>query len=153
MTFRNSPKFSLPNAVSGAVFCGLLLTTFATQSAQARNGIASYDRHTDEFVTAARYEPRGALLNVVNSRTGRSILVRVNDRGPFNGNRVLDLSTGAFRALFGGLGRGTGPISYQVVGGNEELSSRSGNRYRKSSRAEARRHTRRYRHARRHHRR
>ena len=111
--------------------------------AQAHSGIASYDQHTDAFITAARYEPRGALLSVMNPRTGRSVLVRVTDRGPFNGNRVLDLSTGAFRALFGGLGRGTGPVTYQVVSGGHgaqendgiELSSRSGNRYRSHRRA------------------
>ncbi len=110
---------------------GLLLTT--VHSVQARSGLASYDQHTGAFVTAARYEPRGALLNVMNPRTGRSILVRVTDRGPFNGNRVLDLSTGAFRALFGGLGRGTGRVSYQVVssgGASERRSQRSAYRRR-----------------------
>ncbi len=105
-------------------------------AAHARSGIAAYHSHTDAFVTAARYEPRGSLLNVVNPRNGRSILVRVNDRGPYNGNRVLDLSTGAFRALFGSLNRGTGAISYQVVSrgrenGARELSSRSGRRLKK----------------------
>lgn len=124
--------------------------------ASARSGLAAYHQNTDAFVTAARYEPRGALLNVVNPRNGRSILVRVNDRGPYNGNRVLDLSTGAFRALFGGLGRGTGPISYQVVSAGSAsggfsrgnvLSSRSGNRNTKRKRAR-RHHKRMYRRSR-----
>ncbi len=113
---------TLSGALLGGIFVG-------SGAAQARSGLAAYHLHTGEFVTAARYEPRGSLLNVMNPRTGRSILVRVNDRGPYNGNRILDLSTGAFSALFGGLGRGTGPISYQVVSHGSELSSRSGNRY------------------------
>lgn len=115
--------------------CGLmgLAMWLGAHPAQARRGIASYDQHTDAFITAARYEPRGALLAVMNPRTGRSILVRVTDRGPFNGNRVLDLSTGAFRALFGSLKRGTGQVSYQVVSGgskNGGQSSRSRTRSR-----------------------
>lgn len=107
---------------SGALFGGIFLSSNA---AQARRGLAAYHLHTSAYVTAARYEPRGSLLNVMNPRTGRSILVRVNDRGPYNGNRILDLSTGAFKALFGSLKRGTGPISYQVVSRGSESSGRS----------------------------
>jgi rare lipoprotein A len=126
-------------AISGALSCGIFL---GNNAAQARSGLAAYHLHTSAFVTAARYEPRGSLLSVMNPRTGRSILVRVNDRGPFNGNRILDLSTGAFKALFGSLKRGTGPISYQVVNRGSELSGRSGNRYRRA-RSKSRRHHRR----------
>lgn len=85
------------------------------RAGQARSGLAAYHQHTSAMVTASRYEPRGSLLNVMNPRTGRSVLVRVNDRGPFNGNRILDLSTGAFKHLFGSLRRGVGPIAYTVV--------------------------------------
>ena len=95
----------------------------------ARSGAASYDRYTPEMVTASRYEPIGSMLRVTNPRNGRSVVVRVNDRGPFNGNRILDLSTGAFSALYGGLGRGVGPVSYEVLGGGSRgvfLPSRGG---------------------------
>ena len=67
------------------------------------------------MVTASRYEPRGSILLVTDPKTGKSVTVTVIDRGPFNGNRILDLSTGAFSALFGGLGRGVGNISYKVL--------------------------------------
>lgn len=105
-------------------------------AAQARDGKAAYNQHTGAMVTAARYEPRGSVLKVTNPQTGRSIVVTVNDWGPFNGNRILDLSTGAFSALYGGLGRGVGPVSYEVIsrggGGGLDLSSRHGS-YRKKS--------------------
>lgn len=119
----------------------------AGQMAQARSGMAAYNEHTGAMVTAARYEPYGSMLRVTNPRNGNSVLVRVNDRGPFNGGRILDLSTGAFSQLFGGLGRGTGPISYEVVGGSGglELAARGG-----SPRWRSHRHSR---HARWHHRR
>src|SRR5688500_3492167 len=92
-----------------------LLSFVGVKSAEARSGLAAYHLHTSAMVTAARYEPRGSILRVTNPNNGRSVTVRVNDAGPFNGNRILDLSTGAFRKLFGGLGRGVGPIRYTVI--------------------------------------
>lgn len=84
-------------------------------TAHARKGKAAYHLHTSKMVTAARYEPRGSVLKVTNPENGKSVIVTVNDRGPFNGNRILDLSTGAFKQLYGGLKRGVGPVQYQVI--------------------------------------
>jgi rare lipoprotein A len=101
------------------VLIALFIIGFSTfgsvRHASARSGLAAYHLHTGAMVTAARYEPRGSILRVTNPRNGRSVTVRVNDRGPFNGNRILDLSTGAFRQLFGSLKRGVGPITYTVI--------------------------------------
>ena len=108
-----------------ALLCGTAILGLTT-NADARGGRASYHLHTSEMVTAARYETRGTMLRVTNPETGKSVVVRVNDRGPFSpANRVLDLSTGAFRELYGGLGRGHAPVTYEVIGGSE-LSSRGG---------------------------
>ena len=111
-----------------------LFISATAQTAQARSGQAAYHLHTSAMVTAARYEPRGSVLRVTNPQNGRSVVVTVNDRGPFNGNRILDLSTGAFRQLYGGLGRGVGPINYEVIRRGSELSSR-GRRRSKSRRS------------------
>ncbi len=82
------------------------------------------------MVTAARNEPIGSVLRVTNPQNGRSVVVTVNDRGPFSPpGRVLDLSTGAFSAIYGGLGRGQGPVEYEVIshgGLRSEPSSRGG---------------------------
>ena len=43
--------------------------------------------------------PFGSRVIVRNQRTGRSITVRINDRGPFIAGRIIDLSTGAKNAL------------------------------------------------------
>jgi rare lipoprotein A len=43
--------------------------------------------------------PFGTRLRVTNARTGRSIVVRVNDRGPFSANRIVDLSRAAAQAI------------------------------------------------------
>jgi rare lipoprotein A len=78
------------------------------------------------MITAARYEPVGSVLRVTNPQNGNSVVVRVAGRGPYNGNRILDLSTGAFSKLYGGTKRGVGPVTYEVIsrGPSSELSSR-----------------------------
>jgi rare lipoprotein A len=94
----------------------LILGVSATQShAQSRSGRAAYHMSSRSMTTASRYEAVGSVLKVTNPKTGKTILVRVNGRGPYNGNRILDLSTGSFKALYGGLGRGVGPVKYTVV--------------------------------------
>lgn len=84
-------------------------------TAQTRSGRAAYHLSSRSMTTCARYEPVGSVLRVTNPKTGKSIIVKVNGRGPYNGNRILDLSTGSFKALYGGLGRGHGPVKYTVV--------------------------------------
>lgn len=43
--------------------------------------------------------PLDCLIRVTNKSNGKSVVVRVNDRGPFHGNRVVDLSYGAAKVL------------------------------------------------------
>ncbi len=80
------------------------------------SGRASYHQHTSAMVTAARV-PRGSKLWVWHGSKAEStgFAVTVNDAGPYTPGRVLDLSTGAFKRLFGGLGRGHGPVHYRVM--------------------------------------
>ena len=94
----------------------LALASLATPAlAQTRGGRAAYHLSSRSMTTCSRYEPVGSILRVTNPQTGKTITVRVNGRGPYNGNRILDLSTGSFKALYGGLGRGHGPVRYTVV--------------------------------------
>ena len=61
---------------------------------------ASGQRFNPDGLTAAhRTLPFGTRLRVTNTRNGRSVVVRVNDRGPFHGSRVLDLSKAAARRI------------------------------------------------------
>ena len=48
---------------------------------------------------AHRWLPFGTRLKVTNQSNGRSVIVRVNDRGPYVGGRDLDLSYGAFSSI------------------------------------------------------
>jgi rare lipoprotein A len=56
----------------------------------------------------------GTRLKVTNKHNGRTVVVRVNDRGPFIRGRVLDLSRAAAQDI-GMVSTGTASICYQVV--------------------------------------
>ena len=74
---------------------------------------ASGQRFNQEAMTAAhRSLPFGTKLRVTHG--GRSVIVTINDRGPFVRGRVLDLSTGAARAI-GLTGAGVGRVTAEVV--------------------------------------
>jgi rare lipoprotein A len=51
------------------------------------------------FTAAHRTLPFGSCLRVENASNGRSVQVRINDRGPFVKDRIIDLSEAAARAL------------------------------------------------------
>ena len=61
---------------------------------------ASGERFNPSAMTAAHRTLRfGTRVRVTNSRNGRSVVVRINDRGPFVKGRSIDLSSGAARAI------------------------------------------------------
>jgi len=61
---------------------------------------ASGEIFNQNALTAAhRSLPFGTRLRVTNHQTGRSTVVRVNDRGPFKANRIIDLSRAAAQAI------------------------------------------------------
>ena len=71
-------------------------------------------RHYNEMTAAHRYLPFGTKIQVTDKDTGKSIIVRINDRGPFHGNRVLDLSGKAAENL-GILKRGVCKVEVKVL--------------------------------------
>ena len=101
----------------GLTACTAILTWGASdiaiaQSARQFTGIAAYystdysgrtargDRYDPaKFTAAHRSLPFGTCLRVTDPRSKRSVVVVVNDRGPFTKGRVLDLSLAAAKAL------------------------------------------------------
>lgn len=76
---------------------------------------ASGEVFSNNKLTAAhRTLPFGTKVKVTNLRTGDSVIVTINDRGPFHSSRALDLSKAAFDEI-GSLSRGTMPVEYQVI--------------------------------------
>src|SRR5205085_11687137 len=67
------------------------------------------------LLTAAhRTLPFGTIVDVKNSKTGQMVRVRINDRGPFVGNRMIDLSYAAAQQI-GLIDPGSGDVDVQVV--------------------------------------
>jgi rare lipoprotein A len=69
------------------------------------------------MTAAHRSLPFGTKVRVTNHRTGRSVIVRINDRGPFVRGRIIDVTPAAARELgFSGVAR----VSLEVVGQAEQ---------------------------------
>ncbi|WP_010410790.1 septal ring lytic transglycosylase RlpA family protein [Citromicrobium sp. JLT1363] len=81
----------------------------------AGNRTASGEVFDPQKLTAAhRTLPLGSKVRVTNPRNGQSVVVRINDRGPFHGNRVIDLSTAAARTI-GLIRSGTGRVNLALM--------------------------------------
>ena len=90
----------------------------ASYYARAHQGhrTASGERFDMEAMTAAhRSLPFGTRLRVTNLANGRRVVVRVNDRGPYKEDRIIDLSYAAAREL-GMAIRGIARVRLEVVG-------------------------------------
>jgi rare lipoprotein A len=82
-----------------------IASVYGAGDGHAGKKTASGERMNPSAMTAAhRTLPFGSQVRVTNKRNGRSVTVRINDRGPFVRGRVIDLSPAAARALgFAGL--------------------------------------------------
>jgi rare lipoprotein A len=75
------------------------LASFYAKSLHGRR-TASGERLDRKALTAAhRSYPFGTQVRVVNLVNGKSVVVRINDRGPFVGSRIIDLSEAAAKAI------------------------------------------------------
>lgn len=70
----------------------------------------------NQLTAAHRSLPLNCYIRVTNKENGKSVVVKVNDRGPFHGNRVVDLSYGAAKRL-GITNTGTAKVNIERVDG------------------------------------
>lgn len=120
---------SIPAALAVACTLAVSPVAVAPASAQALAGAASWygpgfhgrrtasgERFDQNALTAAhRSLPFGTRVRVTNQANGESVVVRINDRGPFHGNRVIDLSREAASEI-GLLRAGVGRVTIEVIG-------------------------------------
>lgn len=71
-----------------------------------------YDKQ--ELTAAHKTLPFGTKVKVTNTRNGKSVVVEINDRGPFVKSRVLDLSEAAFKEI-GHTNTGVMHVEYEVL--------------------------------------
>ena len=77
--------------------------------------IASYYGSNTKLTAAHKTLPFGTRVKVTNKNNGRSVIVKINDRGPFVRCRVIDVSRKAARQL-GMISSGLAPVKLQVLG-------------------------------------
>jgi rare lipoprotein A len=76
---------------------------------------ASGERYNQNALTAAHKSlPFGTKVRVTNESNGKSVVVRINDRGPYVGKRVIDLSRAAANAV-GMVQRGVARVKMEVL--------------------------------------
>ena len=79
----------------------------------------------NDMTAAHKTLPLNSMLYVTNVETGKSIMVRLNDRGPFIGKRIIDLSEAAANAL-GTKGKGLGKVRVQYAGPADPMAAKRG---------------------------
>lgn len=105
--------------------CALLLPSSAFANDILSTGKASWykccshtangERFNPDGLTAAhRSLPFGTKVEVRSVKTGKSVVVRINDRGPFSKNRIIDLSRGAANKI-GLVQTGVSTVRLKVV--------------------------------------
>lgn len=94
-------------------FTGSVLAVCAFSNAPAmaaQQGLASYYKSGKQTANGERFDPHGltaahrtlpfgTMVRVTNLKSGKSVIVRINDRGPFIKKRVIDLSLGAAKKI------------------------------------------------------
>jgi rare lipoprotein A len=92
-----------------------IASVYANGDGHAWSKTANGERVNPNALTAAHKSlPFGTRVTVTNKRNGRSVTVRINDRGPFVRGRIIDLTPAGARAL--GVS-GLAPVALTVVGG------------------------------------
>jgi len=81
----------------------------------------------NDLTAAHKTLPLNSMLYVTNLENGRTLMVRLNDRGPFIGNRIIDLSEAAANAL-GTKGKGLGKVRVQYAGPADPMAAKKGAR-------------------------
>jgi len=79
----------------------------------------------NDITAAHKTLPLNSMLYVTNLENGRTLMVRLNDRGPFIGDRIIDLSEAAANAL-GTKGQGLGKVRVQYAGPADPMAAKGG---------------------------
>lgn len=124
-----SPSVTIPSTIIVIPKETILLTQTGEASWYGSEGgplTATGERYNPQGMTAAhRTIAFGSKVRVTNLRDGRSAIVTINDRGPFTGGRIIDLSAAAAEAV-GIKSSGVGKVRIDVLsyGSNKRKSRR-----------------------------
>lgn len=66
---------------------------------KTHTGLGTWYAFTGTLAAASPWLPMGSYARVVNTANGKSVIVKINDRGPFGKNRIIDLDKVAFEEI------------------------------------------------------
>ncbi|MRJ02978.1 MAG: septal ring lytic transglycosylase RlpA family protein [Epsilonproteobacteria bacterium] len=75
-----------------------------------------------DFTAAHKTLPMNTMVKVTNLKNGRSVIVRINDRGPFVKDRIIDLSYAAAKKI-GIIETGTAPVELEILGFDSTINT------------------------------
>jgi rare lipoprotein A (peptidoglycan hydrolase) len=81
---------------------------------KTHTGVASWYAYTGTLAAANPWLPMGSFVRVTNTENGKSVIVKINDRGPFGNGRIIDLDKVAF-AKIAPLGAGVANVKMEVI--------------------------------------
>ena len=84
------------------------------KTGKAYDGVSSWYAYTGTMAAANPWLPMGSYVKVTNKDNSKSVIVKINDRGPFGNGRIIDLDKVAFEKI-ASLGQGTANIKMEVV--------------------------------------
>ena len=100
--------FGLSEAMGSSTQSGIA-TIYSYRGSKTASGETA---HPDKLTAAHRTLPFGTMVRVTNRRNGHSVVVRINDRGPYGRGRIIDVTPAAAQRLgFSGIV----PVSLDVV--------------------------------------
>jgi len=94
-----APQAPAPPASSAPSFSQVGVASYYAAKFENRKTAAGERFKADGMTAAHRTLPLGTMVRVTNLNNHRSVVVRINDRGPFSRGRIIDLSPAAARAL------------------------------------------------------
>ena len=110
---------------STTTFAGKVTNSNITSSKTVQASYYSKQHHNRKTANGERFNmyaltaahktlPFNCKVKVTNKSNGKSVIVRINDRGPFHGNRALDLSYAAAKTI-GMIPQGVSTVSYEIL--------------------------------------
>ncbi|MBP9036920.1 MAG: septal ring lytic transglycosylase RlpA family protein [Candidatus Cloacimonetes bacterium] len=91
-----------------------MIATYYSKRFHGRKTASGERYNRDAFTCAHKSLPFQTLLKITNPQNGKSVTVRVNDRGPFNRNRDIDLSYAAAKEI-DMLAAGVLPVEVEIM--------------------------------------
>ena len=121
---KNKPLFDQQEVIIDSLFLGTGTFRFYKKNAHASYYADKFHNHKtasgkkydkNKFSAAHKKLPFGTIVKVTNEANGKSVIVEINDRGPFVRSREIDLSRRAFMEISGNKSSGNMKVTMEIL--------------------------------------